>query len=333
VLTTPRQSRGRAVLVLTTPRQSRGRAVTFSTAGQLRRYPVPVVDDARVPVAIRITRPYSSADEFLQRELESLTRTTLSLPGAQPRPQGVVLRFEVTLAGGEPLLRGEGRVVAFRPLTPGQDSGLTLRFTRLDARSKALVDRAVAMREARAKPSQRPSGPAPESVRKAPAAPDGTSPASPERGQDVDGTSAALPRRGQDVDGTSAALPRRGQDVEAAAPPPEAPRRSTSPPRRSAVPPPLPRRSQLPGPLAVPEPVAIQEVPSSPAVLAKGAESAPLPASSSRVSRPPASASGSLPIQSESRRTELLDRLRQRAKTLTPEAIESLLASRRAQRT
>jgi hypothetical protein len=321
-----------------------------------------VVDDARVPVAIRITRPYTSADEFLQRELESLTRTTLSLPGAQPRPQGVVLRFEVTLAGGEPLLRGEGRVVAFRPLTPGQDSGLTLRFTRLDARSKALVDRAAAMREARAKPSLRPSRPAPESVRKAPAAPDGTSPASPEHGQDVDGTSAPLPQHGQDVDGTSAALPRRGQDAQPVAPPPgvprpassppqalrpassppqvprpassppQVPRPASSPPRRSAVPPPLPRRSASPGPLTLPEALAIQEVePSSPPISAKGAGRAP--ASSSRVSRPPASASRSLPIQSESRRAELLDRLRQRAKTLTPAAIESLLASRRAQRT
>src|SRR5580658_3199959 len=161
-------------------------ALRFSQRSPGTRYPALVVDDARVPVAIRITRPYASADEFLQRELESLTRTTLSLPGAQPRPQGLVLRFEVTLAGGEPLLRGEGRVVAFRPLTPGQDSGLTLRFTRLDARSKALVDRAAAMREARAKQSQRPSRPAPDSASKAPVPPDGTSPAPPERGQDVE---------------------------------------------------------------------------------------------------------------------------------------------------
>jgi molecular chaperone DnaK len=307
-----------------------------------------VVDDARVPVAIRITRPYTSADEFLQRELESLTRTTLSLPGAQPRPQGVVLRFEVTLAGGEPLLRGEGRVVAFRPLTPGQDSGLTLRFTRLDARSKALVDRAAAMREARAKPSLRPSRPAPESVRKAPAAPDGTSPASPEHGQDVDGTSAPLPQHGQDAQPVApppevprpASSPPQAlrpassppQVPRPASSPPQVPRPASSPPRRSAVPPPLPRRSASPGPLTLPEALAIQEVePSSPPISAKGAGRAP--ASSSRVSRPPASASRSLPIQSESRRAELLDRLRQRAKTLTPAAIESLLASRRAQRT
>src|SRR5207253_1302593 len=68
--------------------------------------------------------------------------------------QGVVLRFEVLLASGAPLLRGEGRVVAYKMSAVGDEPGLTLRFTRLDARSKALVDRAAAIREARIKGSR-----------------------------------------------------------------------------------------------------------------------------------------------------------------------------------
>jgi molecular chaperone DnaK len=110
-----------------------------------------VADDPRQPVAIRVTRPYQSEDEFLEKEIETLTRTSVVLVGAQSRPQGVILRFEVTLLDGVPILRGEGRVVAFKPRALGDLPGLTLRFTRLDAKSKALVDRAAAIRDARAR--------------------------------------------------------------------------------------------------------------------------------------------------------------------------------------
>lgn len=111
-----------------------------------------MADEAKTPVAIRITRPYGSEEEFLARELDTLTRTSIVLLGAQQRPQGVVLRFELALASGAPLVRGEGRVVAFKENAFEDLAGLTLRFTRLDARSKALIDRAAAMRDGRSRP-------------------------------------------------------------------------------------------------------------------------------------------------------------------------------------
>jgi hypothetical protein len=114
-----------------------------------------VADDPRPPVAIRITRPYASEDEYLEQELDLLSRTGITLVGAQPRPQGVVLRFELVLAAGHVLLRGEGRVVGFKPSAHRGVGGLTLRFTRIDARSKALLDKAAALREQR-RPSNRP---------------------------------------------------------------------------------------------------------------------------------------------------------------------------------
>jgi len=118
-----------------------------------------VADDPRPPVAIRITRPYASEDEYLQQELELLSRTGITLVGAQPRPQGVVLRFELVLSAGQVLLRGEGRVVGFKPSAHQGVGGLTLRFTRIDARSKALLDKAATMREQRR--SSRPPRSAP----------------------------------------------------------------------------------------------------------------------------------------------------------------------------
>lgn len=101
------------------------------------------------PVAIRVVRPFDSEDEFLDNEIDTLTRTTIVLLGAQQRPDGVVLRFEVSLRTGAALVRGEGRVVAYKPNAHHGEPGLMLRFTRLDSRSKALVDRAAARRDAR----------------------------------------------------------------------------------------------------------------------------------------------------------------------------------------
>ena len=100
---------------------------------------------AQKPVAIRITRPYPTEDEFFAAELDTISRTGVTLVGAQQRPDGVVLRFELALASGTPLLRGEGRVVGFKAKVIGDEPGLVLRFTRLDSKSKALVDRVAQM--------------------------------------------------------------------------------------------------------------------------------------------------------------------------------------------
>jgi hypothetical protein len=125
-----------------------------------------VTADARPPPAIRITRPYATEEEFLERELETLSRTGVTLIGAQPRAEGVVLRFELTLTSGQVLVRGEGRVVGYKAGTQPGTGGLAVRFTRLDVRSKALIDKAAALRDQRRSlrppsPPQTSSGPPP----------------------------------------------------------------------------------------------------------------------------------------------------------------------------
>lgn len=98
---------------------------------------------------LRIVRPYDTDDDFLANELETLGKTGVLLVGAEFRPVGTVLRFEMNLSSGDPLLRGEGRVLAFKENGFRGERALALRFTRLDARSKALLDRAIALRELR----------------------------------------------------------------------------------------------------------------------------------------------------------------------------------------
>jgi hypothetical protein len=121
------------------------------------------VSDSLPPVAIRVARPYATEEELLENELETLTRTSVTLLGAQPRPQGLVLRFELVLSSGSVVMRGEGRVVGYKPNVHDGVGGLTLRFTRLDTRSKTVVDRATALRERR-----RPSAGAPPPADSAP---------------------------------------------------------------------------------------------------------------------------------------------------------------------
>jgi hypothetical protein len=125
--------------------------------------PLVTAEAPKPPAGIRITRPYSTEEEFLEHELDMLTRTTVTLVGAQSRPAGVVLRFELGLASGQVLMRGEGRVLVYKADALDGTAGLTLRFTRLDTRSKSLVDRATAMREHR-RPSAVPPPPRGASV-------------------------------------------------------------------------------------------------------------------------------------------------------------------------
>ncbi len=107
--------------------------------------------DAKPSVAVRVVRPFASEEEFLRAELETVTRAGVVLLGAVAKPPGVILRFELAIENDVPLLRGEGRVIQYKSKVQGDLPGLTLRFTRLDTRSKALVDKIAAIREERAR--------------------------------------------------------------------------------------------------------------------------------------------------------------------------------------
>ena len=102
-----------------------------------------MAENARPPVAVRIVRPYETEEAFLENELETVGKTSVILIGAHSRPTGVILRFEVVLASRATVLRGEGRVLAHKESAFRGQPGLALRFTRLDPKSKALVDRAA----------------------------------------------------------------------------------------------------------------------------------------------------------------------------------------------
>ncbi len=118
-----------------------------------------MVTPSRPPVAIRVIRPYSTEEEFFEHDLRTMTRSTILLLGAQKKPEGVVLRFELCLRDGTVLVRGEGRVVGFLEQTPWGETGLAVKLARVDPRSKEFLERANERRGEYSQPSQRISVP------------------------------------------------------------------------------------------------------------------------------------------------------------------------------
>jgi molecular chaperone DnaK len=189
-----------------------------------------VADAPPPPVAIRITRPYDSEEEYLAQELEMISRTSITLVGAQPRPQGVVLRFELVLGSGHVLVRGEGRVVGFKPNAHRGVGGLTLRFTRIDARSKALLDKATSLREQR-RPSSKPPTAAADDAPAEQAAPPPLPPPLPEASPPA----AVSPAEPPPPPPSEPVLPSALAAPAPPPPPPSRPRAADGPPARSAV--------------------------------------------------------------------------------------------------
>ena len=319
-----------------------------------------MAENARPPVAVRIVRPYETEEAFLENELETVGKTSVILIGAHSRPTGVILRFEVVLATGATVLRGEGRVLAHKESAFRGQPGLALRFTRLDPKSKALVDRAAAIREARlAGDSTRPAAPpppAPSSTPSVPSPPRGASGRPPSRSS---GRPSAPPPASMPPD------PVLAQILTSPTPPPPAlesndRRRSVSPARHSEQPPSVPAPAQeqeqlatalasTPPALASTPPAqeeersstlvdeaearAVEEASAVDASRPQAITSLPMPLPSSPPSVPPSIA----PMASEGSeddaravppppdRDSLLSRLRQRAASLTEEQMAAIL--------
>lgn len=118
------------------------------------------MSDANAPVAFRLRRPYATEDEFVAGDGACIEKGGMTLVGAGPRPLGLIVRFEVALRDGAPLFRGEGKVVHHRAVGDAdRPSGLDVKFTRLDAQGKAIVERVIRERAAAFSPSPSPAIP------------------------------------------------------------------------------------------------------------------------------------------------------------------------------
>ncbi|QSQ23829.1 TIGR02266 family protein [Pyxidicoccus parkwayensis] len=121
---------------------------------------------------LRIRLPYTTEDEFIEKYGSNVARGGVFVATRALKPEGTGLAFEFVLADGTRLLRGEGVVVKAQVDAGGGRAGMTVRFVKLDASSKALIDRLVARRSGAVEPARRVTVPAtpPVEERAAPAA-------------------------------------------------------------------------------------------------------------------------------------------------------------------
>ena len=316
-----------------------------------------MAENVRPPVAIRIVRPYDSEDELLEHELETVGKTSVVLIGAHPRPTGVILRFEVTLASGTTVLRGEGRVLAHKENAFRGQPGLTLRFTRLDPRSKSVVDRATAMREARSvgdvSAVSSPSRPAPiipvaegalaDALTASTPAPGPTADASPgispaiaasNAEQEAAVASARASAREKANATARANAKRTGSGRPMALTPPPVPAAVTITTASASEREPEPAHS-APEESATPAPTPVTSIPGEVSERPREASRNAAPAAQPARSPSPAPAPSPLPsvarapVAAPPDRAELLARLRERAEKLPPERVEAILSARR----
>ena len=304
-----------------------------------------MAENVRPPVAIRIVRPYDTEDELLEHELETVGKTSVVLIGAHPRPTGVILRFEVTLASGTTVLRGEGRVLAHKENAFRGQPGLTLRFTRLDPRSKSVVDRATAMRESRSmgdvsSPS-RPvlsapiaDSPLAEALTASTPAPGPTADAGPSGSRAPDAAVSMADQEAAVASTRAAAREKANATARANA------KRTGSGRAMALTPPPVPASIPVMTAAPVVEPtVAAEEVEEqaatpapTPVTSVPGEVSErprPSPTASATAPSSGAPAAGRAPVEAPPDRAELLARLRERAQKLPPERVEAILSARR----
>ena len=120
--------------------------------------------EPRVPVELDLKLAYGSVDEFIDRYALNISRGGIFVRTLEPQPPGTPVTLNVEIGTGERIIRGRGVVTwTTPPSAPGEQElqpGMGIRFTQLDAESRALVDLVVATRgaEGRIDEPPRPAG-------------------------------------------------------------------------------------------------------------------------------------------------------------------------------
>jgi uncharacterized protein (TIGR02266 family) len=112
---------------------------------------------------VRVRLRYPDLDTFVEKYAPNVTRGGIFLASREPRPVGEVLRFEVLLRQGDPVLSGRGRVAwvkEFNPTEPHRPYGMGVQFLEVDAPARPVLDRLLERKQSRPTESQPVVGPA-----------------------------------------------------------------------------------------------------------------------------------------------------------------------------
>jgi hypothetical protein len=117
------------------------------------------VTESKAPAKFRVVRPYATEDDYIRGDFAWIGRTWIILPNIPARDAGELVRFEVVLTSGAPVIRGEGNVIGYNPPGGPRPAGLEVKLSRFDARSKAILDRVHAHRLAITRTGERSLAP------------------------------------------------------------------------------------------------------------------------------------------------------------------------------
>jgi uncharacterized protein (TIGR02266 family) len=104
------------------------------------------VPTSDVPL-VRIQLRYPDETVFIQRYAPNVTRGGVFLASRNPYPVGSIIKFEIALMQGQPLLWGNGKVTwvrEFNPQEPQRAHGMGVQFLQLAAESRAMLDKLLA---------------------------------------------------------------------------------------------------------------------------------------------------------------------------------------------
>jgi molecular chaperone DnaK len=125
---------------------------------------------ARVMVGLLVRVKAQDVEQFIESYATNISTGGIFIQSRKLYPKGTLLKFEVQLKSGQPVLRGRGLVVWKRePALPGakpQVPGMGVKFLQLDPRSAELVKRMVQLKSRRGRP--KPAAPAPKPAAKPP---------------------------------------------------------------------------------------------------------------------------------------------------------------------
>ncbi|MFT3706759.1 MAG: TIGR02266 family protein [Archangium sp.] len=115
---------------------------------------------------MRIRLPFATEAEFVEKYGANVTRGGVFVATKHGKPEGTPLAFELVLQDGTRLMRGEGVVQKLISDEATGRSGMLVRFTRIDTRTKGLIDQIVEKRDGHVNaepPASSPSQPPPPS--------------------------------------------------------------------------------------------------------------------------------------------------------------------------
>ena len=103
--------------------------------------------DKRAPVSLKVRFKSATLDEFVEQYSGDISRGGIFIKSKKPMKVGTLLKFEFQLKDQSRLIHGVGRVVWRRE--PGGDSapGMGIKFIKMDADSRQLVQDIVETRD------------------------------------------------------------------------------------------------------------------------------------------------------------------------------------------